>query len=300
MATTDDAKPSGILLVDKPVGISSARAVAKTKRALGGAKVGHLGTLDPFASGLLPLCVGEGTKVAQYLNLAGKTYRGVIRLGVETDTLDRTGETVSESAVPDLRAIDLQALAARFTGSLDQVPPSFSAIKRDGVRMYKLAREGKAPELEPRRVVVHELELTVLDENRLGLVAACSKGTYIRSLARDIGRDIGCGGTLEELVRTGFGRFRLEDAVALDAVESGDSTVQKAILSVSEALSELRPLKPAPVVSIGLRAGQQRWLAELDPPADQEALARVVDDLGGLVAVVRADSGRWTLDRVFN
>jgi tRNA pseudouridine55 synthase len=300
MATTDVTTPSGILLVDKPVGITSARAVAKTKRALGGTKVGHLGTLDPFASGLLPLCIGEGTKVAQYLNLADKAYRGVIRLGVETDTLDRTGETVSEAPVPDLRALDLEALAARFSGCLEQIPPAFSAIKRDGVRMYKLAREGKAPELEPRRVVVHDLELTVLDANRLALVAACSKGTYIRSLARDIGRDIGCGGILEELVRTGFGRFRLEDAVALDAVESGDEGIRTAILSVSEALSELRPLEPDAVVSIGLRAGQQRWLAELDPPADREALARVVDDLGRLVAVVRADGGRWTLDRVFN
>jgi tRNA pseudouridine55 synthase len=300
MTTTDVAKPSGILLVDKPVGISSARAVATTKRALGGTKVGHLGTLDPFASGLLPLCVGEGTKVAQYLNLADKTYRGVIRLGVETDTLDRTGETIAESPVPDLRALDLEALAGRFTGEIDQVPPAFSAIKRDGVRMYKLAREGKAPELEPRRVTVYALELAVLDETRLSLRAACSKGTYIRSLARDIGREIGCGGTLEELVRTGFGRFALDRAVSLDAVESGTEPLEAAIVSVSDALSELRRLMPGAAVSAGLRTGQQRWLADLEPPAPSERLARVVDEDGRLVAVVRADHGRWTLDRVFN
>jgi tRNA pseudouridine55 synthase len=244
--------------------------------------------------------VGEGTKVAQYLNLADKTYRGVIRLGVETDTLDRTGETIAESPVPDLRALDLEALAGRFTGEIDQVPPAFSAIKRDGVRMYKLAREGKAPELEPRRVTVYALELAVLDETRLSLRAACSKGTYIRSLARDIGREIGCGGTLEELVRTGFGRFALDRAVSLDAVESGTEPLEAAIVSVSDALSELRRLMPGAAVSAGLRTGQQRWLAGLEPPAPSERLARVVDEDGRLVAVVRADHGRWTLDRVFN
>jgi tRNA pseudouridine55 synthase len=296
----DVTAKAGILLLDKPVGISSARAVAVVKRALGGAKVGHLGTLDPFASGLLPLCIAEGTKVAQYLNLADKRYDGVIRLGVETDTLDRTGETTATCDAPDPGKLDLDALAKSFTGDLDQVPPAFSAIKQDGVRMYKLARAGKAPKLEARRVRVHSLALEALGDDRLALTAHCSKGTYIRSLARDIGRRIGCGGSLDQLERTGFGTFELAQAVSLDDVEQGPEGINSAIIPLTEALAQLRQLTPGDSVSTGLRAGQQRWLLDLEPPRDSESLARVIDECGRLVAVVRADGGRWALDRVFH
>jgi tRNA pseudouridine55 synthase len=296
----DVTAKAGILLLDKPVGISSARAVAVVKRALGGAKVGHLGTLDPFASGLLPLCIAEGTKVAQYLNLADKRYSGVIRLGVETDTLDRTGETIATCDAPDPGKLDLDDLATSFTGDQDQVPPAFSAIKQDGVRMYKLARAGKAPKLEARRVRVHSLALEALGDDRLALTAHCSKGTYIRSLARDIGRRIGCGGSLDQLERTGFGTFELAQAVSLDDVGQGPEGINSAIIPLTEALAQLRQLTPGDSVSTGLRAGQQRWLSDLEPPRDSESLARVIDECGRLVAVVRADGGRWALDRVFH
>ena len=146
--------PSGLLLVDKPAGISSAAVVARVRRVLGGVKAGHTGTLDPFATGLLPLCLGEGTKLAAYLTDADKTYEGVIRLGVTTDTLDRTGTVTETTDVPVVGPEKLEEVAARFRGPIEQVPPSYSAIKRGGRPMYELARRGEAPELEPRSVRV--------------------------------------------------------------------------------------------------------------------------------------------------
>ena len=144
----------GILLVDKPRGISSAAAVARIKRALGSPKVGHLGTLDPFASGLLPLCIGEGTKIAPYLNVADKAYEGVVRLGISTDTLDCTGNVTATAPAPDVDDARLDAIARELRGRTTQVPPVFSALKRGGTRMYELARRGEAPELEARPVAI--------------------------------------------------------------------------------------------------------------------------------------------------
>jgi tRNA pseudouridine55 synthase len=300
-ATSDDARAiDGILLVDKPSGISSARAVAVAKRALGGPKVGHLGTLDPLASGLLPLCIGQGTKVAPYLNVADKAYRGVIRLGIVTDTLDVTGEIVSTADAPDPAALDLAALGAAFTGPLEQVPPAFSAIKRGGVRMYELARRGEAPVLEPRAVVIHRLVLHALGADRLAIELDCSKGTYVRSLARDLGERIGCGATLEELVRTRFGPFDLEAAVSLADLEHGGvAQGRSAVLPLDVALAHLRAIDVDLATASRLRDGQQHALEELDRPAGAGEKARVRAPETGLVAVVVESGGRWRLDRVF-
>ena len=295
------AGTDGILLLDKPAGITSAHAVAIVKKVLRGAKVGHLGTLDPFASGLLPLCLGEGTKIAPYLNVADKTYVGTVKLGVRTDTLDCTGEVVGRSDVPPLDGIDWRALAAEFTGTIEQVPPAFSAIKRDGVRMYELARRGEAPELEPRSVTIHELKIEPLDAECIKLTVACSKGTYIRSLARDIGDRIGCGGALATLVRTRFGSFDLAEALPLARLqaEDGASVAAQAILSPCEALGHLRVLAADRATTARLRAGQQAALATLDRPAVAGEKARVIGPDGALVAVV-GDEGGWRIERVFN
>jgi len=300
MPNADVMTTDGILLVDKPRGISSARAVAAAKRALGGPKIGHLGTLDPLASGLLPLCVGQGTKVAPYLNVADKAYRGVVRLGVVTDTLDVTGEVLSEAVAPDPATLDLAALAEAFTGAIEQVPPAFSAIKRGGVRMYELARRGEAPALEPRAVVIRRLHLCRLGPDRLAIELDCSKGTYVRSLARDLGERIGCGATLEELVRTRFGPFDLGAALALADLETGGpDRARSALVPIDAALAHLRPIDVDRVTAIRLRDGQQQVLERLDRPKGSGEKARVRAPETGLVAVVVEAGGRWRLDRVF-
>ena len=293
----------GILLVDKPEGITSAAAVAVVKKGLGGPKVGHLGTLDPFASGLLPMCLGEGTKIAPYLNTADKAYTGTVRLGHTTDTLDITGTELSCDDPPDVGGLDLEALAAHFTGDLEQVPPAYSAIKKDGVRMYELARKGEAPELEPRPVTIHGLRLAAAGPGLLDLEMTCSKGTYVRSLARDIGEHLGCGAVLAALRRTKFGAFGLDAAVQLDRVrapgEGADADARAALLAPAAALTDLSALPVSAADGRALRSGQQAALLSLGAPAAVGQTAKVVDPDGGLVAVVKEQHGRWRLDRLF-
>src|SRR6185295_5405106 len=203
---------TGILLVDKPEGMSSAGVIRALKPCLAGSKVGHLGTLDPFASGLLPLCLGEATKVARYLLHESKAYTGTIRLGVATDTLDRTGTCIEQAALPPLDQPAVAAVAARFTGRLQQVPPMYSALKREGVPLYKLARRGVEVERAPRQIEIARLDLRLRDAERIDFTVACSKGTYVRVLAADVGAALGTVAHLEDLRRTQVGSFRIEDA----------------------------------------------------------------------------------------
>ena len=185
----------GVLLVDKPAGITSAEAVRQIKARVRPARVGHLGTLDPFATGLLPILIGEATKLAPFLQDGEKEYEGVIRLGLETDTLDRTGAEIQTAEVPPLTSGMLADAAARFTGRIAQQPPIFSAIKRDGVPLYRLARRGVEVEPPPpREVEISRLRLDAMDATSIHFVAACSTGTYMRSLARDIGTGARHGG----------------------------------------------------------------------------------------------------------
>jgi len=302
MTTADQRGVCGILLVDKPEGLSSAQAVAVVKRALDGVKVGHLGTLDPFASGLLPLCVGEGTKLAPYINQSDKRYHGVIRLGVATDTLDRTGRKIAEAPVPAFSNADLDQVAESMLGSIQQVPPMFSAIKKAGVPMYRLARDGIAQELEPRSVMIHELRLTQIGPDRVGIDVHCSKGTYVRALARDIAAKLSTVGLLDSLVRTEFGGFSLQAAVVLDTVRTRGRDVLSppAWIVGAEALASVPALVVADHAAVrALRAGQQRILAAFPRPSAPGAVARVLDADRHLVAVLCEKSGLWRIDRVF-
>ena len=301
MTKAETGSLCGILLVDKPEGISSAQVVAVAKRALDRTKVGHLGTLDPFASGLLPLCVGEGTKLAPYINQADKRYGGIIRLGVATDTLDRTGQTVAEAPIPSFADADLDRVAQGLLGEIEQIPPIFSAIKKAGVPMYRLARDGITPELEPRRVTIHDLRLSRVDGERVAIDVHCSKGTYVRALARDIGNALGTVGLLESLVRTEFGGFALEQALALDTVrEQGREALHPpSWVAGADALAHLPSLVADPAAVRALRAGQQRILATFQRPAAPGAIARVLDSDRHLVAVLCEKVGIWRIDRVF-
>ncbi len=293
----------GILLIDKPTGITSSKAVTRVRSALGGVKVGHLGTLDPFASGLLPLCVGAGRKIAQFLNVADKSYQGTITLGVTSDTLDATGEISPAGAVPELGSEDLRRLEARFTGTLEQVPPAFSAIKKGGVPMYRLARSGVEVELEPREVTIYRLRLEARGRDTLEVDLDCSKGTYVRALARDIGKELGCGGLLASLRRTAFGPFRLDRATSLESVldeETREEALGRALLCPAEALGHLPSIEVDRRTAEDLRRGRQGALLGLGrSPRGAEDRACIMCQ-GSLVAVVAPQDRGWRLSRVFD
>ncbi|MDE0354187.1 MAG: tRNA pseudouridine(55) synthase TruB [Deltaproteobacteria bacterium] len=293
---------SGILLVDKPEGPSSARVVAAAKRITGARKVGHLGTLDPFASGLLPLAVNEGTKIAQYFLDADKGYSGVITLGAETDTQDRTGNFLSRREPPRLGPAEMEFLRREFSGSLQQVPPMYSALKKDGSRLYELARKGLEVEREPRPVRIDITRLEQVGHAELEFELTCSKGTYVRTLAADIGRTLGCGAYLSRLRRVASGGFRIADAALLDdleALEDGDAVP---LVPLNDALAHLDCAVLGAEAADRLRRGIQGALAEVAEPAAAETTRRVVDPEGHLVALIGWEKAAeaWRLLRVFD
>ncbi|NBD95949.1 MAG: tRNA pseudouridine(55) synthase TruB [Gammaproteobacteria bacterium] len=228
---SNSTAPSGILLLDKPVGVTSNAALGRVKRIIGIKKAGHTGTLDPMASGLLVLCFGQATKVAAFLLDADKAYEAEVRLGVTTDSEDAEGEVLERRDVPALDDDRIEAVLQDFRGPIEQVPPMHSALKHKGQRLYELARKGETVERPPRSVVIHELTLISHDEETLRLRVACSKGTYIRSLARDIGEALNCGAHLSGLRRTASAPFDIHDAVELEALESLTRDQARALLS---------------------------------------------------------------------
>ena len=294
---------SGVLALDKPEGPSSAQVVERVKKILGARKVGHLGTLDPFASGLLPMGVEEGTKIAGILLAAGKSYAGVMTLGIETETQDKTDKVVNVRPVSPVSEPRLQSLRAAFTGNLHQIPPMYSALKRSGMRLYELARRGESVPRAAREITVERLELWQVSEAEIGFEVVCSKGTYIRTLAADMGEFLGCGAHLKSLRRLACGALTLDQAVSLVELEQLKSKEEVPLISLSDALSHLPKITVNAESSARLRMGQQEILASLAPPRHDESLARLADEQGDLVALVRwADEENrvgWRLARVF-
>jgi tRNA pseudouridine55 synthase len=285
----------GVLLIDKPEGITSAEVVRIVKRQLG-CKTGHLGTLDPFASGVLPICIGDGTKIAQFLNTADKEYAGRIRLGSETDSGDRTGTVIRMTPVPELSPDDLREVAQRFTGERLQIPPMHSAIKHQGTPLYKFARKGIAIEREPRRVRVDALQLTDEGRGALAFHVTCSKGTYVRVLAQEIAVTLGSVGHLEVLRRTRFGSFGIEEAVALDALDHGALPV----IGTRAALRHLREIQIDAAAARRARQGYAPLLRSI-PLGDSNEFVKLVGPDGELTSVISMDSlGRWRFARVFS
>lgn len=227
----------GLLLIDKPTGISSHDVVRRVRRVFATRKVGHAGTLDPLATGVLPVAIGEGTKLLQFLLAEDKAYRATMRLGITTDTLDAEGEVLQCRSVPDDAAARLEPLLDGFCGSIDQVPPMFSAIKRNGVPLYKLARSGQEVERQPRQVRIDRLELISTALPEIDLEVECSKGTYIRSLCADLGDALGCGAHVSALRRLRTGQFEIDRCIPLDELEDPARVVDSpAFLAVDEAL----------------------------------------------------------------
>ncbi len=210
---------NGVLTIDKPAGWTSMDVCAKLRGILREKRVGHAGTLDPMATGVLPVLVGRATRAVDFVAQGEKEYVAALRLGVETDTQDLTGAVLAQAPVPPDARARLEALLPRFTGEIDQVPPMYSAVKVGGRKLYELARKGMEVERRPRRVTIHTLE--ILDQSGPGaftLRVVCSKGTYVRTLCHDLGRALGCGGAMAVLRRTRVGRFTLEGAVTLETV----------------------------------------------------------------------------------
>jgi tRNA pseudouridine55 synthase len=225
----------GVLLLDKPVGLSSNDALIKAKRLLNAKKAGHTGTLDPFATGLLPLCFGEATKFSQDLLEADKTYETVVHLGVRTATGDTEGEVLEQREVTVTRE-QIETVLERFRGEIDQVPPMHSALKRDGKPLYEYARQGITLERQARRVTIHALELLAYEAPYLRLRVTCSKGTYIRVLGEDIGVELGCGAHLRMLRRTQVGNLTLDGCVTLEQLAETDEGQRVKMLAPMDAL----------------------------------------------------------------
>jgi len=230
----------GILLLDKRLGVSSNKALQEVRRLFNANKAGHTGSLDPLATGLLPLCFGEATKVSALMLDDNKRYQVVVQLGVMTDTGDAEGTVIETKPVPELSVDEIQACLKQFTGEIDQVPPMYSALKHNGKKLYELAREGKTVERKARHITIFELTLLDFSEDQLTLDVFCSKGTYIRSLAEDIGRMLGCGGTVKVLRRLEAGQFSIENARTLEQLtEMDEQSLFQCLINVDKPLEAL-------------------------------------------------------------
>jgi tRNA pseudouridine55 synthase len=280
----------GLIVIDKSAGPTSAEIVRRLKaRMPKGTRVGHLGTLDPFATGVLPILVGEGTKLAPFLHQGTREYTGLILLGSETDTLDSTGEVSRIAPVPNLDTIRLAAIASRFTGTIEQKPPIFSAIKRKGVPLYKLARSGVRVEpAEPRKVEIQRLELQKATDGAIRFTVLCSPGMYVRSLARDIGIALETAAHLSELRRVRSGIFSITDAHPLDEVIAAlERGTEPGLISMRAALPSLPEVVIEPSLESRLRHGDSRALEGLSP---ERAVVFKVISRGKLVAIARSTS----------
>lgn len=285
----------GVLVLDKPPDLSSAAAVDHVKRALGAARAGHGGTLDPIATGVLPVCIDAATKLAPYLLADDKAYEAEGLFGIETDTLDRGGRVLRERPVHVDEAA-LRAAIANRLGDQEQVPPMFSAIKQGGVRLYDLARAGEEVERAPRKIRIDRLELLAFDPPRFRIAIACSKGTYIRTLVADLGNDVGCGAHLTALRRTASGRFTLDQAVSF--ADLGKPDLRDRIIPLAQVTSLPSLVVPERMrkhALSGVQFSVETW-GELPPGHERFQL---VDERGTLIAIVHFEAGKTLYDRVF-
>lgn len=279
---------TGILLLDKPLGLTSNDALQQVKRFYQAAKAGHTGSLDPLATGLLPCCLGDATKFSAFLLDADKRYRVRVRLGVTTTTADAEGDVVETLPVVGVDEARVREVLRGFLGGIDQMPPMYSAVKHQGQRLYKLARQGLEVERQTRRIEIFALNLLSFELPEIELDVHCSKGTYVRTLAEDIGRELGCGGYVSQLRRTGVGPYAelAEPFVTLDQVASlaDDETPQRLdalLLPLDSALGHWPAVKLSADAAFYLGQGQ----AVLIPQAPTEGLVRLYDASSHFVGV---------------
>ena len=295
----------GWVVLDKPVGMTSTHAVAVIKRLFSAKRAGHAGTLDPLASGCLPIALGDATKTVPFVVDGRKTYVFTVRWGEERDTDDAEGRIVNTNGGrPEAAAI--QALLPRFVGTIEQVPPRFSAVKIDGERAYDLAREGETVEIAPRAVTIYRLDLVEApDPDHAVLAAECGKGTYVRSLARDLGRALGAFGHVSALRRSRVGPFMERDMISLERLESlchraaaGEGNLADLLLPVETALDDIPALAVSPADAARLNRGQAVLLRGRDAAVIRGTVQ--VASSGQLVAIAEVDRGEIVPKRVFN
>lgn len=289
----------GILNINKPPGITSHDVVDQVRRLLKEKRVGHTGTLDPLATGVLVLCVGKATRIARYLEAGEKEYQAVLRLGVTTDTLDAEGRILeTRSYVPPERTQVLRVLQG-FIGSIMQRPPAYSAVKVRGIASYKLARQGRAEPLKPRAVTIGSIDLTGYQDPFISINVKCSKGVYIRTLCADIGEALGMGAYLTSLVRTGSGRFRIETAVTLEQLSQLIAQgVDSVFIPVDEALEDIPAITVSDDDSRKIAHGNRIAMAACFSARD-EVLVRVHDPAGRFLALARTRDGGIRPELVF-
>ena len=286
----------GILLLDKPAGITSNDALQRIKRLYRAARAGHTGSLDKPATGMLPLCLGEATKFSSYLLNADKTYVSVAKLGVTTSTADAEGEILETRQVPELNQRQLENAIAQFVGDIEQVPPMYSALKVDGQRLYKLAYQGLEVERKSRPVAIHKIDLLHFDEDSFEIQVRCSKGTYIRTLVEDIGEALGCGGHVSLLRRLSTGPFNQAQMVSMETIEDlsklgdeGDAALDQLLVPVDSALEHLIEINLSEEMAGLLCLGQ----AVPVPQTPTEGLVRIYDHKCAFIGIgTILDDGR--------
>ncbi len=285
----------GLLVIDKPLGGTSHDVVNRIRRVSGVRRVGHAGTLDPLATGVLLLCVGRATRLVEYLVGHGKMYETTVRLGQTTNTYDAEGEVVQERPFSHISPSQIEQALTQFRGTIQQIPPLYSAIKKDGQPLYKLARKGEVVDVPPREVTIHELTLLGIELPEVQLRVHCSSGTYIRSLGHDLGEALGCGGHLSMLRRTAVGKFTTQQATPL--TELTQENVTDYLLPSDTAASHLPRLDLNQVETARLLMGQ---FIQKSSKAPQAELVRAYGEDGRFVGMVVAEGDQWRPKKMFH
>jgi tRNA pseudouridine55 synthase len=280
--------PGGLLLVDKPEGVTSHDVVAAVRKRVRPLKVGHTGTLDPLATGLLVLCIGEATKLARFLEARNKLYGVTALLGVRTDTQDITGDVVAEKNVGEVAEETIKKTCRDFVGAIEQTPPAFSAVRVNGVRAYKRARRSEEVSLESREIQISRIEIQRIRLPRVDFLVECSKGTYVRTLCHDIGEHLGIGGCMESLRRLAVGRFDVADALPLDELHARE-TIFERLIPAQEAIAHLPVVTCDPEQAEKLSHGMAIAVTDWAQASNTEARALGADSKLLAVGKVEAD-----------
>lgn len=290
------ANLAGFFNIDKPYGITSHDVVSKVRRGIGMKKVGHAGTLDPLATGVLVVCVGSATRLSDYVMHTHKRYQAHVILGVATTTYDAEGEITAKTPAEHITEADIEAQLPQFIGTIQQIPPIYSAIKKGGKKLYELARAGETVEIEPRTVTIHQLHITDWSNTGFMLDIVCEAGTYIRSLAHDLGSVLGVGAHLGGLRRTASGAFHVEEALNLEKVIQ-DGTWEQHLIPPVDGLAHLPAINLDAENSEHIRQGRR---AEITPDYPIGTIARAHDPSGEFFALLRAEKTNWRPHKVFH
>jgi tRNA pseudouridine55 synthase len=289
----NNASLNGILVIDKPSGLSSARVVSIVKRLLQVKKAGHAGTLDPFATGVLIVCINQATRLARFWLDSAKTYLAELCLGIETDTQDPTGTVISTSAAIDVPEDTLTAVMNSFVGAMNQAPPVYSALKHQGVPLYKLARKGAPFQKPSRQIQIYRLDIQEIALPRVRFEVSCSAGTYVRTLCADIGKILGCGGHLKNLRRTASSGYTIADAISLpeleELVRSGD--VARHLTGMAEALPDMVSFQADKALTDKIKYGMMISTADVPPSCllSGENLVKIIDGKRRLLSILSYD-----------